>query len=136
MSHLVLYDGVCGLCNWAVRLILKHDRQARFKFASIQSQYGLDLLSQHRYTPDTLDSFVLLIDQGTPDERFLIRSDAALHVGGALGGLWRLLRILRILPRSIRDWLYGIVARNRYRWFGKYDACPIPEPEYRDRFVG
>ena len=134
MPDLVLYDGVCGLCNRSVRVILKRDRLKRFRFASMQSGFGERILTGHDCTDDALESLILIVDYGERSERLLRRSDAVLYITSRIGGLWRLSRIFRILPVSVLDRFYGMIARNRYAWFGKYDSCPLPQERHRDRF--
>ena len=135
MAHLVLYDGVCGLCNRAVQAILRRDRAGLFLFASLQGEPGRRALEHHGLLDGLPDSIVLLVDQGKPGERVLLRSAAVLFIAGELGGLWSIFRLLGWLPVSFRDRLYDRVARNRYRWFGRMDSCPVPQNRYRDRFL-
>jgi predicted DCC family thiol-disulfide oxidoreductase YuxK len=132
-NPVVLYDGVCGLCNRLVQFVLKHDRQARFRFASLQSTYAARILQRHDIDPNHLDTVYVVQESG---ERLAARSDAVISLLGELGGFWATIAfVLRILPTSLRDWGYGVVARRRYRIFGKYDSCPLPEKKYRDRFL-
>lgn len=135
-SHpIVLYDGVCGLCNRLVRFILKRDVHDRFRFASLQSEFAETLLKKHGADSRDLDTFYVVIGHAQPEERVLMRSDAILHVASTLGSVWRLAAAGRILPKALRDWVYGVVARNRYRVFGKYESCPLPSPEHRSKFL-
>ena len=127
----VLFDGVCNLCNGSVQFIVRHDPAGRFRFASLQSEAGRALLRRHGLDPADLFS-VILVEGG----RAYSRSDAALRVAGGLSGGWRAVGALRVVPRPLRDLVYGWVARNRYRWFGRQDACMIPTPELRTRFLG
>jgi len=132
----VLYDGVCGLCNRMVRFVLRRDKQALFRFAPLQSPWAAQVLARHGAQPSGLDTFYIVIDGGGDEEKLLSRSDAVLYALRQLGGVWRVAAgAFRILPRPIRDWMYGAVARNRYRIFGKYEACPLPTAEERERFV-
>jgi len=128
---LVLYDGQCGLCNHSVQMILRHDRRGRFRFAALQSELGQALLARHGLPAAEMDS-VVLIDGGEA----YTRSRAALRVAGRMDAPWPLLRALTIVPRPLRDVVYDWVARNRYRWFGRTDACMLPPPEVRARFLG
>jgi predicted DCC family thiol-disulfide oxidoreductase YuxK len=130
---ILVYDGVCALCNSAVRFVLAHDRRGRIGFAALQSDYADALRARHPEL-EGVDSIVLV---RTADgvERVAVRSDAALEVCEELGGAWRLLRMMRLVPRSLRDTLYDFIARRRYQWFGRYDSCPIPEPDVRSRFL-
>lgn len=128
---LVLYDGQCGLCNHLVQFVLKHDRRGRFRFAALQSELGRGLLERHGLPADALDTFVL-VDGG----RAFIKSRAALRTVGGLDAPWPLLRAFSIVPGPLADGVYDFVARNRYRWFGRTDACILPSPEVRARFLG
>ena len=131
-NAVLLYDGVCGLCNRLVRFVLKHDRQAHFRFASLQSVYAARILQRHDLDPNDLDTVYLVQESGT----LLVRSDAVISVLRELGGFWAAVAVaLRILPKSLRDWGYRVVARRRYRVFGKYETCPLPEKKYQDRFL-
>jgi predicted DCC family thiol-disulfide oxidoreductase YuxK len=127
----VLFDGVCNLCNGSVQFIIRHDPAGRFRFASLQSEAGQALLRRHGLDPEDLFS-VILVEDG----RAHSRSDAALRIAAGLSGGWRAAGALRVVPRPLRDLVYGWVARNRYRWFGRQDACMIPTPELRGRFLG
>ena len=137
MPHpIVLYDGVCGLCNRLNQFVLRHDRNAIFRFASLQSQLSARILARHGANPTDLDTVYVVLNHELPDEKLLPRSGAAIFVLKNLGGLWRLAGfLLQILPRSIRDWGYNRVARNRYRLFGRFETCPLPTPEHRARFL-
>ena len=135
-TALILYDGVCGLCNRGVRFVLKRDRNGLFRFAPLQSSASRKILSQYGVEPDALDTFYVVVDLGKASERLLSRSAAALHIAARLGGAWKLAAAaLRILPSGMRDRLYDLVARHRYRFFGKYQTCPLPEARYRERFI-
>ena len=133
---IVLYDGVCGLCNRAVRFVLKRDCQDRFRFASLQSEFAARILRRHGIQPGNLDTFYLVTDHAQPGEQLSERSEAAIAVLRELGGIWALAALpLRVLPTPIRDWGYNLVARHRYRVFGKYDVCPLPEAKDRHKFL-
>lgn len=127
----VLFDGVCNLCNGSVQFIVRHDPAGRFRFASLQSEAGQALLRRHGLDPDDLFS-VILVEGG----RAYARSDAALRIARGLSGPLKAAGALRVVPRPLRDAVYGWVARNRYRWFGRREACMIPTPELRARFLG
>lgn len=127
---ILLFDGVCNLCHGTVRFIVERDPDARVRFAPLQSGVGRELLAQHGLPLDTLDTVVLI-----EDGRAFLRGDAAIRVVAGLGGGWRLLRALLVLPRGLRDATYDFVARHRYRWFGRRDSCPVPTPEQRARFL-
>jgi predicted DCC family thiol-disulfide oxidoreductase YuxK len=133
---IVLYDGVCALCNRLVEFILARDRAGVFRFSSLQGELARETLARHGRNPDALDTLVVLLDPGSPGERLLDRSTAALFVLQRLPGVWRIVGgALSVVPAPLRDVVYRLVARTRYRAFGKYDACPIPPPDVRDRFL-
>ena len=134
-NPIVLYDGVCGLCNRLVQFLLKRDTHDRFRFASLQSNFANDLLTHHRFDPHDLDTVYVVNDYGQPNQSLLARSDAILYMLAQLGGPWRLAGIGRVLPKVFRDAVYKVVARNRYRVFGKHEACMLPEPRHRARFL-
>ncbi len=127
----ILFDGVCNLCNSSVLFIIQRDPQAKFRFASLQSDFGKAQMQRFGLNNSELNS-VLLIKQGILYQK----SNAALEVARNLTGGWPLLYGLKIFPVFLRDWVYNWIARNRYRWFGKKDACMIPTPELKSRFVG
>jgi predicted DCC family thiol-disulfide oxidoreductase YuxK len=133
---LLLYDGVCALCNGMVQFLMKHDRLDRFRYAPLQSGLGREVLA--RFDIHTFpDGVMLLTGALTPRGRLYQRSDAVAEALQLLGGYWRLAgRALRLLPLPLRDWGYGLVARFRYRLFGRYDTCPVPPPEQRSRVLG
>lgn len=143
MDHhpIVFYDGICGLCNRTVQFVLKRDRDGTFRFASLQSPLAGRILARHGRNAADLDTvYVVLncdpanLEEGGED--LLERSSAVLYMLRRLGGVWgAAASVLRLIPRPVRDWGYGIVARIRYRVFGKYDACPVPSAETRARFL-
>jgi predicted DCC family thiol-disulfide oxidoreductase YuxK len=134
-TTLVLYDGVCGLCNRLNQFLLKRDPNDQFRFASLQSQLASSLLKGYGIDPIDLDTVYVVADYEQPNQRLLARSDAVLHVLGQLGGAWSYFRAGRVLPRKLRDALYKLVAGNRYRIFGKYDVCLMPEEKHRKKFL-
>lgn len=125
-----MFDGVCRLCTGTVLFVIRRDRRKRFRFASMQSRLGQELLRRFGLSPDTLTTFVL-VEAG---EHFT-KSTAALRVAAGLGGGWPLASVLLAVPRPIRDAVYDWVAKNRYRWFGRLDQCLVPVPDVRDRFI-
>lgn len=127
---IVLFDGVCNLCSGSVQFILKRDQEGKFRFASLQSEAGRKLMLEHGLDPDALSS-VVVIDEG----RAYQESSAALRIARHLPGAWKLLRVFAAVPRPVRDVVYRLIARNRYRWFGKTEACWLPTPELRARFL-
>lgn len=126
----VLFDGVCNLCNSSVQFILKRDKKKQFLFASLQGQAGQALLRQFDLPVNELFSFILV-----DGDRHYVRSAAALQMLKRLGGGWSLLYAFIIVPRFIRDGIYNWIARNRYKWFGKQENCWVPTPELRSRFL-
>ena len=132
----VLYDGVCGLCNRLNQFLLKRDRHDRFRFASLQSDVAAQLLQRHGTDAVDLDTVYVVIDYGKPEERLLSRSDAIIHVLQRLGGIWAFAAAGKVLPKPLRDAFYKVVATNRYRVFGKYDVCLMPEERYKNKFLG
>lgn len=135
MKLIVLYDGVCGLCNRLNQFLLRRDHDDRFLFASLQSELGRTILGRHHANPDRLDTFYVVENYDASNERISGRSDAALKVVRALGGPWRVFEVGKLLPRSFRDLLYNLIARNRYKIFGQYDTCLMPDPKYRKKFL-
>jgi predicted DCC family thiol-disulfide oxidoreductase YuxK len=127
---LVLFDGVCNLCNASVRFIVRHDRKERFRFASLQSSAGQMYLERFRMPADDFDTFVLI-----DHENCYTRSTAALRVLRMLDGWLALGYALIFLPRPVRDWLYNLIAKNRYRLFGKKEQCMVPTAGLRKRFL-
>ena len=133
---IVLYDGVCGLCNRLVQFLLRYDKHDRFRFAPLQSGFAASLLKKHGINAADLDSVSVVAGFGLPKEKAFTKSDAVLRSAWELGGIWRVGEIGRVLPRSLRDWLYDRVARNRYRMFGRYETCRVPRAEQREKFIG
>jgi len=135
-NPVILYDGVCGLCNRLVRFVLKHDSPDRFRFASLQSNFAAAILRRHQADLADLNTIYVVLDHALPDERLASRSDAAVVVLRELGGGWNVLGLtLRALPEWLRNWGYNLVARNRYRIFGKYNSCPIPSEKDHRKFL-
>ena len=134
-NPIVLYDGVCGLCNRLVQFLLKHDKHDRFRFASLQSEFAQDVMIRHDVDPHDLDTVYVVKDHKQPTETLLARSDAILYMLKQLGGIWSWAGIGRVLPCGFRDALYKLVARNRYRVFGKHESCMLPEPNHRAKFL-
>jgi len=136
VNPIILYDGVCGLCNRLVQFLLKHDRAGRLRFASLQSDFAAQVLGRHGIDPADLDTVHVIVNHDQPDERVLQRSDAILRAGRELGGFWGASSsIARVVPRPLRDVVYKLVATNRYRMFGKFDTCMLPDPSQRSRFL-
>ncbi|WP_300437558.1 thiol-disulfide oxidoreductase DCC family protein [Christiangramia sp.] len=130
-KKIVLFDGVCNLCNDAVQRIIKHDKKDVFRFASLQSDLGKKLVEERNLDPEALDS-IILIDPGVAYYR---KSTAALEISRDLSGGYSLLRNFLFLPESLRDGIYDLIATNRYKWFGKKDQCMIPSPDLKAKFL-
>ena len=149
---ILLYDGVCGLCNRMVQFILRHDAQGTFRFASLQSGLAARILARHGYSQPSkaahgevpnnsagLDTIYVVLQPDSRDgnkETLFSRSDALAFVLKELGGVWRMLGAgIQVVPRPVRNWGYGVVARNRYRVFGQYETCPLPSEATRALFL-
>ena len=129
-NPIVLFDGVCNLCNASVQFLIRRDKQGKLRFASLQSSVGRALSERGGLSMDAMDSMVLV-----EDSHWYVRSTAALRILWHCGGFWRLLYGFVIVPRFLRDAVYNAIARNRYRWFGKRDDCLAPTPEVKARFL-
>jgi predicted DCC family thiol-disulfide oxidoreductase YuxK len=132
---LVLFDGVCVLCDRSMRWLLEQDRGERLSFAPLQGETARVVLSRHPEAAGDLSSVVYVRGFGGSDERLYQRSDAAAAILEDLGGVYRLLALFRWIPRPVRDGLYDWIAAHRYRWFGKLDACALPEKGSEKRFL-
>ena len=129
-SHpIIFFDGVCNLCNRSVQFVIKRDKEGIFRYASLQSASGQQILNEYSLPQDHFNSFILF-DNG----KIYTRSDAALRVSSQLKG-WKWTRVFRIVPRFVRDAVYNLIARNRYKWFGKREECMLPKPEWKERFL-
>ncbi|MFC0187057.1 thiol-disulfide oxidoreductase DCC family protein [Fictibacillus aquaticus] len=129
-QHVILFDGVCNLCNGAVQFVLKHERNQKLRFTALQSQTGEELLQKHGFPAEKMDSFVLI--QGG---KAFTKSDAAVRAAHYLKLPYRLAAVGIIVPRPIRNKVYEYIARNRYKWFGKKDECMLPSPDIKERFI-
>ena len=127
---IILFDGLCNLCNGSVKFIIKRDKLESFKFASLQSSVGKSLLKQYGINQERIDSIVYI-----KDERFLLRSDAVLNILKDLGSIWKTCYIFIVVPKFIRDFVYNAIAKSRYRIFGKRDSCLILMEDQRHRFL-
>jgi predicted DCC family thiol-disulfide oxidoreductase YuxK len=134
-DHLLLYDGVCGLCSRVLQFVLEHDRRGVFSFAPLQGEIGRSMVSRWGGNPDELTTFYVCADYRTRSPRVLARSDAALFIAREIGWPWKAFAAARVLPKVLRDAVYDLVAKTRYRLFGRLDQCLIPRPEVRSRFV-
>lgn len=129
-NAVILFDGVCNLCNGFVQFVIKHDRQGYFKFTALQSAAGQEILRQTDLANNPLGTVVLV-----ENEKIYVRSTAALKILARLDGFWSITYIGIILPAFLRDLIYVGIARNRYRWFGKQESCMLPTPALKGRFL-
>lgn len=134
-THLVLYDGDCGLCSRLVQFVLKHDRRGVFRFASLQSDVGRTVVERCGGDPNELATFFVVAGYQRPDARALTKSAAALFVAHELGWPWRALQLARVLPQSWLDGGYDRVASIRYAVFGRRERCLVPPPQFEGRFI-
>lgn len=126
----IFFDGVCNYCNGAINLVIRHDRPQRFLFATLQSKAGQQILRENNLPEKNYESFILF-EKG----KIYSKSTAALRVANHMPWYWKWTQLGWIMPRFMRDAIYGIIARNRYKWFGKKETCMIPGPEVRSRFL-
>jgi predicted DCC family thiol-disulfide oxidoreductase YuxK len=129
-SDLVIFDGVCHLCARSVKFILDHESKPTLRFVPLQSPAGARMMRKLGLSADDAKTFVLVVDG-----RAYVKSQAAIRVAQYLRSPWTALGVIRVFPRAFRDWGYDVIARNRYRWFGRADSCMVPTPELRARFI-
>lgn len=129
-NPIILFDGVCNLCNSSVQFVIKHDKQKHFRFASLQSATGQELLKKYALPETIFNSFVLI-----KDEKPYLKSTAALKVAKEMNGLIKMLYAFIIVPAFIRNAVYNVIAKNRYKWFGKKESCILPSPDLQNRFL-
>ena len=134
-QSLILYDGVCGLCNRVVRFLMRRDGKNRLRFAALQSKLAQQVLARHQEQAGGMDTVLLVRDYEKPSEQLLMRSEAAIEAARMLGGMWTLCAALYALPRLVRDAGYDLIARRRYRMFGKFEACPLPDLSVQHKFL-
>lgn len=127
---IILFDGVCNLCNDSVKVVIKHDKKDVFRFSAIQSAVGVQMASEYGIDISKTDS-ILLIDK----DKIYAKSTAALKIARHLSSGYPLLYGFMIVPNFIRNWVYDIIAKNRYKWFGRKDSCMIPTPELKNKFL-
>src|SRR5690606_4112455 len=131
-KKIVLFDGVCNLCTGTVQFIIKRDRKDLFRFASLQSEIGKQLMQERSIDPESNNSIIVI----EPQIAYYVKSSAAIEIAKELGGLWPAIQVFSyILPESIRDSIYELIAKNRYKWFGKKDSCMIPTPALESKFL-
>ncbi len=131
-KQIILFDGVCNLCNSFVQFIIKRDHKDVFRYASLQSEIGKKLTTERHIDTNTLDSIVLI----APRIAYYVKSDAALEIGMHLKGYRTISYVLKLIPSNLRNYIYDMVARNRYKWYGKKDQCMIPTAELQSKFLG
>lgn len=127
---IIFFDGICNLCNSIVQFIIKHDRKERFLFASLQSEKSKDILSNFNFTLSYIDTMILL-----ENNKLYFGPSATLRIVRHLNSIYPLLYIFVIIPKPLRDYLYKIIAKRRYKWFGKKDSCLVPTQELKNRFI-
>ncbi len=127
---IILFDGVCNLCNASINFVIDRDSDRYFRYAALQSDTGREFLEKHGRSTSDFDSVIL-----SEGDTYYVKSTAALRIARKMDGAWPLLYGFIILPRFIRDFFYNIIARNRYKWFGKRDSCRMPEPELKRLFL-
>ncbi|TGV04056.1 thiol-disulfide oxidoreductase DCC family protein [Flavivirga rizhaonensis] len=130
-KKLILFDGVCNLCNTSVQYVIKHDKKNIFMFAPLQSDIGKRIIERFNIDTKKTDSILLYI----PKSSLVSKSTAALKIAMHLGFPQNLMRVFFIIPPFIRNWVYDYIAKNRYKWYGKKDACMIPTPELKSKFL-
>jgi len=130
-KKVILFDGVCNLCNDSVLKVIKHDKKNVFLFTALQSVTGKKILDRLGVNTNEIDSIVLY----DPKKSYHIKSSAALRIMNEFGGFWKLMQIFRILPAGFNNIFYDWIARNRYKWFGKKESCMIPTPELKAKFL-
>ena len=131
-KKIILFDGVCNLCNSSVQFVIKRDKKDIFRYAALQSEIGEQLVKQRQIDTSKVDSIILI----EPGVAYYTKSDAALEIAQDLGRIWKLSAIFTWIPTSIRNSIYDFVAKNRYKWFGKQESCMIPTPELKSKFLG
>lgn len=130
-KKLILFDGVCNLCNSSVQYVIKHDKKNTFMFAPLQGKTGQDIISKYNIDTAKTDSILLYSE----DKGLKVKSTAALYIAKDLGFPSALLALFLIVPAFIRNWVYDFIAKNRYKWYGKKEACMIPTPELKSKFL-
>lgn len=133
--HLILYDGVCGLCNRLNQFVLPRDDRGTFDFASLQSGLGRSVIERFGRNPEDLNTFYVVLNYRSESPVLLSKSSAALFVVEELGGWWRWFGLFGVLPIALLDRVYDLIARNRYRLFGRYESCLMPSAKYKTRFI-
>lgn len=131
-KKIILFDGICNLCNASVQFVIQRDKKDQFRFTALQSEVSQLLLQKHHINSAQIDSMILI----EPGVAYYVKSTAALKIAQSFGGLWFAIGILEWIPEKFRDSVYDFIAKNRYRWYGKQDSCMIPTPELKAKFLG
>lgn len=131
-KKIILFDGVCNLCNGTVQFIIKRDKKDLFRYAALQSDIGKQLVDERKIDTSKVDSIILV----EPGMAYYVKSDAALQIFKSFGGFWPLVAVFQWIPSTIRNIVYDFIAKNRYKWFGKKEYCMVPTPELRAKFLG
>ncbi len=131
-KKIILFDGVCNLCNSSINYVIDHDVGDVFRFVALQSDLGQEIQQYLGFSTDNLDSIILYI----PNEAYYVKSTAALKIMQHFKGVWKLSKVFFIIPKGIRNVVYDYVAKNRYQWYGKQESCRIPTPELLNKFLG
>lgn len=129
-DQVIFFDGICNLCNWSVQFVIKRDKHNQFKFVALQSNLAKKLFADKPYLFQAPASVILI-----SNNKLYVESTAALKIVRQLRGLWPLMYVFVLVPPVIRDWAYRLIANNRYKWFGKQEACMVPKPEWKNRFL-
>lgn len=130
-KKIILFDGVCNLCNASVKYVIERDKKDVFRFASLQSEIGVKILKHIGIDPKYTDSIILY----EPSVAYHYKSSAAIEIANSLGGVFNLMTIFKIVPNFLRNPVYDYVAKNRYKWYGKLDECPMPDPSLNHKFL-
>jgi predicted DCC family thiol-disulfide oxidoreductase YuxK len=130
-KKIILFDGVCNLCNRSIQFIIKRDTKDEFRFATLQGEIGKSLIKDRNIDTSKVDSIILI----EPGVAYYIKSTAALKIGQSFGGVWKIISVLNLIPSTLRNIVYDFVARNRYKWYGNIDQCMVPTPEIKAKFL-
>ncbi|MWB93979.1 DUF393 domain-containing protein [Flavobacterium sp. GA093] len=130
-KKIILFDGVCNLCNSSVQFIIQHDKKDVFRFVAFQSELGKEICDYINVDSSKIDSIILY----QPGVAYFYKSSAAIEISNELGGFFNLISILKILPEKFRNYIYDYIAKNRYKWYGKKESCMIPTPELKAKFL-
>lgn len=130
-KRIILFDGICNLCNSAVQFIIKHDKKDNFRFVALQSELGNEICNYIGVDETKIDSIILY----NPGVAYYYKSSAVLEIADVLGGFYSLITIFKFLPEKLRNYIYDYIAKNRYKWYGKKESCMIPTPELKSKFL-